>query len=493
MNGSPIVAGYTRISRVGGRKGDGFISEADQREGILRRAGELGLTVAEWFHDPDYSGGNLQRPEWERLMGRILDPSDSVSGVIVVRVDRFARTVPEGAPEVQRIWNAGGVFVAADLPVDTTTDHGRKMLWDWLSNAEFQLGMLKSGWTRAKGRAIKRGAHIGRTPFGYGRVPKGEDGSGRLYPLPDQADAVRAAFCARRDGASYSAVAATLDERAPKATRWTVTDVKRMLRARVYLGEVRYGDGLVNRDAHDPIIDAGLFAAVQPTHRTGERKRADTPFLLSGLVRCAHCRYAMGGFSRGGSKRDTPVYRCISRGNRCDHRPLITASALEEYVVSIWRDFATLELGRSAETVDVDLSALDTEADALAGEVDEWIADATLKTRIGAARWQVGLDARLEAAEAKDRERAEAYARSASSGARYDLDPNTQDRDEIRAQLPVIVKHVFVRSGRGLPAERRAAIVMADGPDFETPRRGVAGPFDPLPWAQDDRPTVLSA
>src|SRR4051794_20472228 len=99
-----VVAGYTRISRVGARKGEGFISLDDQREGIVRRAAELNLEIGEWFHDPDYSGGNLQRPEWERLMGRVLDPSDPISGVVVVRVDRFARTVPEGAPEVKRIW-----------------------------------------------------------------------------------------------------------------------------------------------------------------------------------------------------------------------------------------------------------------------------------------------------------------------------------------------------------------------------------------------------
>jgi len=50
-----LAAGYTRISRVGRRRGDGFISEDDQREGISRRCEELGLGVAERFHDDRFA------------------------------------------------------------------------------------------------------------------------------------------------------------------------------------------------------------------------------------------------------------------------------------------------------------------------------------------------------------------------------------------------------------------------------------------------------
>lgn len=88
---------YTRISRLGGRRGEGFVSQEDQADGITGRVRELGLRIVDWAHDPDCTGGNLRRPEWEHAMQRILDLTDPVSGVIVVRVDRFARNVPATA------------------------------------------------------------------------------------------------------------------------------------------------------------------------------------------------------------------------------------------------------------------------------------------------------------------------------------------------------------------------------------------------------------
>jgi hypothetical protein len=72
------VIGRTRVSRVGGRKGGGFISKADQQDGIASRPRELGVAVAEWCHDEDSTGGNLQRPEWERVMARLLDPAGPI-------------------------------------------------------------------------------------------------------------------------------------------------------------------------------------------------------------------------------------------------------------------------------------------------------------------------------------------------------------------------------------------------------------------------------
>jgi DNA invertase Pin-like site-specific DNA recombinase len=266
------VVGYTRISRVGGRKGEGFISQADQQEGITARARELGLVIAEWAHDEDSSGGNLQRPEWERVMARILDESDPIHGVIVVRVDRFARTVPEGAPEVKRIWESNrgaGIFVAADLPLDTTTPYGRKMLWDWLSNAELQLEMLKASWWRAKERAIRRGAHIGPTPLAFERIPKNaERDAGKLVPRPEWIPVMRAVFQYAADHPTEleAPIMRWANEHAPRpdGRAWTHTTIANTLRNRIYLGEVAY------RPQHD---DRRLRADGQPERtRTADRR-----------------------------------------------------------------------------------------------------------------------------------------------------------------------------------------------------------------------------
>jgi DNA invertase Pin-like site-specific DNA recombinase len=91
-NGERPVAGYIRVSRIGGRSGEGYISPDEQRQQIERYASELGVRVADdaWGDDQDYSGGNFNRPGWEGIVKRI--ESGELGGVIVLRVDRFART-----------------------------------------------------------------------------------------------------------------------------------------------------------------------------------------------------------------------------------------------------------------------------------------------------------------------------------------------------------------------------------------------------------------
>ena len=87
-------------------------------------------------------------------------------GVIVARIDRFARSAPDGGAMVRRI-SRQRIFASAQERIDPTTGFGKAMLNIMFVMAELQLDQLKSGWKAAKGRAIKRGAHIGPTPFGY--------------------------------------------------------------------------------------------------------------------------------------------------------------------------------------------------------------------------------------------------------------------------------------------------------------------------------------
>jgi hypothetical protein len=50
--------GYVRVSRIGGRQGEGYIAVPAQREAIKRYAAELSGGIVAWHKDEDYSGGN---------------------------------------------------------------------------------------------------------------------------------------------------------------------------------------------------------------------------------------------------------------------------------------------------------------------------------------------------------------------------------------------------------------------------------------------------
>lgn len=71
---------YVRVSRIGGRKGEGYISPEVQREAIERRARELGAEVDEVHDDQDYSGGNMERPAFEAALERLRGRADCQAG-----------------------------------------------------------------------------------------------------------------------------------------------------------------------------------------------------------------------------------------------------------------------------------------------------------------------------------------------------------------------------------------------------------------------------
>ena len=130
------------------------------------------------------------------------------------------------------------------------------------------------------------------------------------------------AFQKRAKGASYQEILEATRIFPVRASYVT------MFRCRTYLGIRKRGD-LEVEDAHEPLIDRETWDAVQATLRTSVRKgktwdpdkphprRVTSPFLLSGLARCAECGAAMIGkedFS-GRHKNGFRYYMC-SRKNR---------------------------------------------------------------------------------------------------------------------------------------------------------------------------------
>jgi site-specific DNA recombinase len=67
-------------------------------------------------------------------MGEI--EAQRLRGAVVVRVDRFARNVAEGAKMINRIERADAIFAAVDVPMDTSKPEGRYLLNMFLANAE---------------------------------------------------------------------------------------------------------------------------------------------------------------------------------------------------------------------------------------------------------------------------------------------------------------------------------------------------------------------
>jgi DNA invertase Pin-like site-specific DNA recombinase len=112
--------GYVRVSRVGARGGESFISPDVQRSTIEAKARERGLEVVEWITDLDASGGKFEREGFQRSIEAV--EAGVVDAVVVARLTRFAR----GASSILIARSSGSRAPAAASSLATSTSTCRR-------------------------------------------------------------------------------------------------------------------------------------------------------------------------------------------------------------------------------------------------------------------------------------------------------------------------------------------------------------------------------
>ena len=167
-----------------------------------------------------------------------------------------------------------------------------------------------------------------RIPVGYVR---GEDGV--LVVEPAAAKVVVQAFKRRDLGASLVEIQALLAE---NGIERALSGVAWMLRSRMYLGEIHFGE-LHNTRAHEAIVkDRGLFERVQRrTVSRGRQAKSERLLARLGVLRCGTCGSRMVINSDSGS------YRCgDTSANRCRRRAAVKADRVEAMVLDAVRAYS---------------------------------------------------------------------------------------------------------------------------------------------------------
>lgn len=371
--------GYIRVSRVAGRSGDAFISPGEQKERVKAWAKSQGHSIVRWHEDLDQPGSKADRPGLNAAMKRI--ESGNSGGLVVARLDRFGRSVQDSANLLARIRAADGVLCTVAEGIDTSGYMGKFLADLFAALGELELARIRENWSTARKSAVARGIHVsGRVPTGYRR-----DENRILEPDPRTAPAIHELFKRRAAGHSWTQLCRFLEERGVVTPwgneTWVVASVGTIIRNRVYLGEARAGD-IVNADAHKPIVTLAEWNAANAARGVHPGRSGRGTGLLSGLLRCAGCSYAMKpamGKTRHG--KAFLEYRCKpdKAGGRCPAPAAVKATVIEPFVVERLFEFAEGATGREGQADDqgTELAQALAEAEAeLNAALDGRLADA---------------------------------------------------------------------------------------------------------------------
>jgi DNA invertase Pin-like site-specific DNA recombinase len=132
--------GYVRVSRVAGREGESFISPDVQRQKIAGWAELHDVEIVRWWEELDQSGRRRDRPMFQQALGRC--EAGETGGIVVARLDRFARSAVDALEAIKRLNEAGARLVSVEDNFDGSTPMGRFAIGILTLIAELELDRI---------------------------------------------------------------------------------------------------------------------------------------------------------------------------------------------------------------------------------------------------------------------------------------------------------------------------------------------------------------
>jgi site-specific DNA recombinase len=470
--------GYIRVSRRAGREGESFISPEVQRKKIESWAKLHDIELVHIWEEIDQSGAKLERPMFQEALARC--EAGETGGIVVARLDRFARSAVDALSSIRRLNDAGARLVSVEDNFDGSTPMGRFAIGILILIAELELERIKGGWLTAVSQAVGRGVHISaRPPTGYTR-----DDKGRLLRNEAAAPSVAEAFRKRATGASWAELARFLEanEVYPPTgnEHWSKAGVSALIKNPVYLGQARSGN-VVKDNAHEPIVTRAEFDAAQATTKSVFKQRDGSlaaQAMLGGLARCAGCGHTLkitGNTDRKSGQR-YPVYYCTGRyaSGPCPARANARASLLDadvdEQVLAALQAEDGLLAQAVAASEQIDLAARAViEAE---HELDLFVNNPKLLSVLGEERFLEGVEVRQRALDEARAALAEARSQSALAEELGDGDllqawPSLTVQERRRLMHGLLERVIVTRADRrgrhARPIGERAQVVLRRG------------------------------
>jgi len=322
------VALYTRKSSEKGME-QAFNSIDAQRqmlEQYVTRHSEQGwVALAARYDDGGFTGGNTNRPAFQRLLADI--EAGRIDKVAVYRLDRLSRSTGDFVSILETFRRHGIEAVSPSERIEHATASDRLNVGIRMQVSQFEREVaaerIRDKMRAARGQGLWQG---GRPVLGFDVVHK------KLVVNEVEAGDVCAIFETYLRTKSLVATLADLDRRDIRNKSWTTlkgravagspfdaNGLRHLLGNVLYAGQIRAGDEVV--DGEQPaIVPPETWEAVQVLLHAGrvERRheRQPTGALLQGLMRCGRCGGAMVAHYAVKKSRRYASYVCALQKRR---------------------------------------------------------------------------------------------------------------------------------------------------------------------------------
>jgi site-specific DNA recombinase len=300
------VAVYTRKSTGDGLEQE-FNSLEAQRQAVeayvTSQRGEGWVALQDHYDDPGWSGENMNRPAFKRLLEDI--EARKVDVVAVYKIDRLSRKLSDFARIIELFDSRGVTFLSVTQQFNTTTSMGKLTLNILMSFAEFERQTIAERTADKMSAARRKGMWTGGSPIlGYDVVEK------KVVVNAEEAARVRKIFKLYVELGSLLPAVRELRRRGWRNKTWRTgrgrvvparpfdkPSLRRLLANPAYAGKVIHRDQVYDA-VHEAIIGRETWNAVQEKLKQNARTRGrevrnKLGALLKGLVRCGACGSGM--------------------------------------------------------------------------------------------------------------------------------------------------------------------------------------------------------
>jgi site-specific DNA recombinase len=368
MSNRHKVAIYARVSSDRQAQ-DGTIDSQVDAVREFATAGGLVVDADLTFVDNGVSGTTLVRPALDALRDRAA--VGEIDTILIHTPDRLARKYAHQLVLMEEFHRLGVEIVFVNRAISSSPED-QLLLQIQGVISEYEREKIMERGRRGKLHKAKQGkvCALSGAPYGYVYIPATEASDARYVIHEQEAEVVRRIFALLvRDGLSAGAIARLLTEEHIPTPRdigvWQRATVRVILKNPAYVGTAAYGKTRsvehkrANKRTRETkayakharssnearprsewisipvpaIVDQGSFDAVQArmeeNMRFSPRNNQKYEYLVSGLVRCKGCGYAMYGKPVSGSRGPLRYYRChgldghmLSKGRVCSGHPV---------------------------------------------------------------------------------------------------------------------------------------------------------------------------